>query len=173
MRCEESINPSRNRGTATNVLEFKTTHFPSPHAAALLTQAAFNALGHETRLLRAPLPEAEVDRLLKFYEGTRAEGDSFDAGVKLGMQAVLVSPHFLYRGEVQPDPDNPEAIHDIDEFALASRLSYFLWSSMPDERLHELATSGPAGFEVDEGPDLRGPLVLSDKPMAALKKNRR
>lgn len=101
------------------------------------------------RAWRRPVSEAEVNRLLEFYDGTRADGDSFDAGVKLGMQAVLVSPNFLFRGEVQPDPDNPEAIHDIDEFALASRLSYFLWSSMPDERLHDLASSGQLRANLD------------------------
>jgi hypothetical protein len=51
----------------------------------------------------------------------------------------LISPHFLFRGEIQPDPDNPKAIHPVNEFALASRLSYFLWSTMPDARLMELA----------------------------------
>jgi hypothetical protein len=55
------------------------------------------------------------------------------------MTAVLVSPHFLFRGELQPDPNNPKAVHPVDEFALASRLSYFLWSSMPDEELFTLA----------------------------------
>jgi hypothetical protein len=62
--------------------------------------------------------------------------------VTVALQAVLVSPHFLFRGELQPEPDNPKAVHPINEFALASRLSYFLWSSMPDERLFALAERG-------------------------------
>ena len=63
----------------------------------------------------------------------------FEKGLKLAMQAVLVSPHFLFRGEIQPEPDNPKSVHFINEFSLASRLSYFLWSSMPDEQLFRLA----------------------------------
>ncbi|MFM7817530.1 MAG: DUF1592 domain-containing protein, partial [Verrucomicrobiota bacterium] len=60
--------------------------------------------------------------------------------VRQAMTATLVSPHFLFRGELQPDPDNPKSVHPVDEFALASRLSYFLWSSMPDEELFALAS---------------------------------
>ena len=63
------------------------------------------------------------------------EGEKFEVSVKLALQAVLASPHFLFRGELQPEPNNPGAIHLINEHALASRLSYFLWSSMPDDEL--------------------------------------
>jgi len=91
------------------------------------------------RAFRRPVTAEEVGRLVKLYEMARADGDSFERGVKVALSAVLVSPHFLFRGEIQPDPDNPRATHPINEFALASRLSYFLWSTMPDERLFELA----------------------------------
>ena len=94
------------------------------------------------RAYRRPLSAEEVSRLLRFFEQSQAEGESFEAGVKLALEAVLVSPHFLFRGELQPDPDNPRAVHPIDEFALASRLSYFLWSTMPDEELFRLASAG-------------------------------
>jgi hypothetical protein len=70
------------------------------------------------------------------------EGESFENSVKLALEAVLVSPHFLFRGELQPRPRDPNSIHPIDEFALASRLSYFLWSSMPDDELFALAERG-------------------------------
>src|SRR6185295_8373996 len=67
---------------------------------------------------------------------------TFEKSVKIALEAVLVSPHFLFRGELQTDPGNPKSIHPIDEFALASRLSYFLWSSMPDDELFVEAGRG-------------------------------
>lgn len=94
------------------------------------------------RAYRRPVQPDELDRLLKLYALAQAEGDSFEASVKLALQAVLVSPHFLFREELQPEPDNPDSVHPISEFALASRLSYFLWSTMPDEALFHLAERG-------------------------------
>ncbi len=94
------------------------------------------------RAYRRPVSAEEVTRLLRFFEQSQAEGESFEASVKLALEAVLVSPHFLFRGELQPEPENPRAVHPIDEFALASRLSYFLWSTMPDEELFRLAGAG-------------------------------
>ena len=55
---------------------------------------------------------------------------------------MLVSPHFLFRIERDPDPDRPDKVHRISDVELASRLSYFLWSSMPDDELLELAEAG-------------------------------
>ena len=63
-------------------------------------------------------------------------------GIRLALEAMLVSPAFLYREEPQPEPDNAEKIQQIDEHSLATRLSYFLWSTMPDERLMDLADRG-------------------------------
>jgi hypothetical protein len=91
------------------------------------------------RAFRRPMEKGEIDRLMNLYTMSRKDGDSFEHGVKVALSAVLISPHFLFRGEIQPDPDNPRAIHPVNEFALASRLSHFLWSSMPDDRLFELA----------------------------------
>jgi len=91
---------------------------------------------------RRPVADEELNRILTFYENARKSGESFDQGIKRALQAVLMSPKFLYRGEVQPDPDNPEAVHEVDEFALATRLSYFLWSTTPDGELLGLAAEG-------------------------------
>ncbi|SVD21595.1 uncharacterized protein METZ01_LOCUS374449, partial [marine metagenome] len=66
----------------------------------------------------------------------------FIEAIRLPLKAVLVSPRFLFRAESQPKPDDTKAVHPLDEFALASRLSFFLWSTMPDERLFELAAKG-------------------------------
>ena len=91
------------------------------------------------RSFRRPVTTDEINRLAKFVDLAAKEGESFEKGIKLALSAVLVSPHFLFRGELQPEPDNPKAIHPINEYALASRLSYFLWSSLPDDELFQLA----------------------------------
>jgi mono/diheme cytochrome c family protein len=94
------------------------------------------------RAYRRPVQPAEVDRLLKIFQVADANKEPFERSVQLTLQAVLVSPHFLFRGELQPEPDNPKRIHPINEYALASRLSYFLWSTMPDEQLFDYASRG-------------------------------
>jgi hypothetical protein len=95
------------------------------------------------RAWRRVVEPQEIDRLLQLYTLAREEGDSFKAGVKLAMKAVLVSPHFLLLGQTRsPSHQLETAPYPLDEFALASRLSYFLWSSMPDDELLDLAEQG-------------------------------
>jgi hypothetical protein len=94
------------------------------------------------RAWRRPITAQESDRLMKLYTLADSQGESFEGSVKLALKGALVSPHFLFRGELQPDPNNPNVVHEIDEFALASRLSYFLWSSTPDDELLNLAAQG-------------------------------
>ncbi len=94
------------------------------------------------RAWRRPVATEEVDRLLALFTLADQHGEKFETAVKLALKGVLVSPHFLFRGELQPEPDNPLSVHPVNEFALASRLSYFLWSSMPDEELLDLAARG-------------------------------
>lgn len=93
------------------------------------------------RAWRRPVTPAEVERLLAFLPLARAHGEGFDAGMKLALRAVLLSPHFLYRVELDPDPASA-APHALNDHELASRLSYFLWSSMPDEALLAAADAG-------------------------------
>ncbi|MCY1082729.1 DUF1592 domain-containing protein [Archangium lansingense] len=93
------------------------------------------------RAWRRPITPAEVDRLLAFLPLARAHGDGFDAGMKLALRAVLLSPHFLYRVELDADPTSTTP-HPLNDHELASRLSYFLWSSMPDEALMATADAG-------------------------------
>jgi mono/diheme cytochrome c family protein len=95
-----------------------------------------------TRAYRRPVEGREVDRLLKFYREAMAESESFEQAIRLALQPVLVSPHFLFRIEKDPGPLNSRTVHPISEFELASRLSYFLWSSMPDAELFGLASKG-------------------------------
>jgi mono/diheme cytochrome c family protein len=91
------------------------------------------------RAWRRPPGDADVDRLMKLYALARTNGEHFSGSVKHAMKAVLVSPHFLFRGVdalAARDSDQPQP---ISEFELASRLSYFLWSTTPDEELLSLA----------------------------------
>ncbi len=90
------------------------------------------------RAFRRPATEEDVSQLMAFYERSRERGD-FEAGIRDALSAVLVSPHFIYRAE--------EGLFDseskmVSEFELASRLSFFLWSSLPDEELLTLANEG-------------------------------
>jgi len=94
------------------------------------------------RAYRRPPTRSEVDSLVRFVDLAKANGQSVDQGVQLAIQAMLVSPNFLFRIERDPDPRNPALVHEVSPFELASRVSYFLWSSMPDEELLTLAESG-------------------------------
>jgi hypothetical protein len=87
------------------------------------------------RAFRRPVSDEEMSRYLKFVTMAEKEKETFEKGIKLACQAMLVSPNFLFRGEIQPEPNNPKSVHPINDYALASRLSYFLWSSMPDDEL--------------------------------------
>ena len=100
-------------------------------------------LGRLVRLaFRRPVTEKEVRSYVRFAKNTVKEGASFEQGIQLALKAVLVSPQFLFRIERDPDPTRPSPTRPIDDFELASRLSYFLWSSMPDEELLNAAARG-------------------------------
>jgi hypothetical protein len=99
------------------------------------------------RAYRRPVPEGELGRLLKFVDLALQSGDPFERGMQLAVQAVLVSPEFLFRVELDSSPAGarrPSAPGGvpIGDFEIASRLSYFLWSSMPDDELYRLAVEG-------------------------------
>lgn len=95
-----------------------------------------------TRAFRRPATPAEVNRLVKYVALAEKEGESFERGVQLAVQAVLASPHFLFRVELDPAAVKPGSIRPLNDYELATRLSYFLWSSMPDEELFQLAAAG-------------------------------
>jgi mono/diheme cytochrome c family protein len=94
------------------------------------------------RAFRRPVGADELERLVRLVELAERNGDSFERGIQLALQAVLVSPHFLFRVEQDPGPDDPDGIRLLSEHELAVRLSYFLWSSMPDEELFRHAEAG-------------------------------
>jgi hypothetical protein len=87
------------------------------------------------RAYRRPVRDDDLRRLVGLVELAQKNGDSFETGVRLALQAVLVSPHFLFRIELDRRPNDPRTVRDLNDFELASRLSYFLWSSMPDDEL--------------------------------------
>lgn len=94
------------------------------------------------RAFRRPVLPVEVDKLMAIYSGARSRQETFDNSVSLALQAMLVSPHFLFRGVSHPSPDNPRAVQNLNHYEIASRLSYFLWSSMPDDVLFAAANNG-------------------------------
>jgi hypothetical protein len=101
------------------------------------------------RAFRRPVTDADLNPLLAFYERGRRERD-FDYGVQSAIEAMLVSPDFLFRVERGPKTAAPGAVYHLNDFELASRLSFFLWSSIPDDELLALAEKGR----------LKNPLVL-------------
>ena len=94
------------------------------------------------KAFRRPATADEVKRLLGLFELTQKNGDPFETGIQLALQGALVSPHFLFRIESDSQPNDPGASHPITDYELATRLSYFLWSSMPDDTLFDLAKQG-------------------------------
>ena len=94
------------------------------------------------RAFRRPVAEADVAPRIALVDLARKNGDSFEAGIQLALQSILTSPNFLFRVEHNVTPGAAVAVRKLNDFELASRLSYFLWSSMPDETLFRLARSG-------------------------------
>ncbi len=93
------------------------------------------------RAFRRPLLPAETEQYLRLVDTARRQGDSLEEGICLAIQAILVSPHFLFR--IERDRSlTPGAAHPVSQHELAARLSYFLWSSTPDDELLTLADRG-------------------------------
>jgi hypothetical protein len=97
------------------------------------------ALAH--RAYRRPVTEKDLARLLAAYRAGRRTGD-FDDGIQAALERVLVSPYFLLRQETDPDVAGAGVLHRISDLELASRLSFFLWSSIPDDELLRVAERG-------------------------------
>jgi len=93
------------------------------------------------RAYRRAVTDADLQAPLRFYRQGRASG-SFDEGIDMGLRAVLVSPEFLFRIEQDPKGVAPKTAYQISDVELASRLSFFLWSSIPDDELLDLAVQG-------------------------------
>ena len=91
------------------------------------------------RAYRRPVGAADIDPLLRLFAIGRADGARFEDGIEMALSGVLVSPSFLFRAPQVPDDAAPGSVHPLSDVDLASRLSFFLWSSIPDAELLDLA----------------------------------
>jgi mono/diheme cytochrome c family protein len=98
---------------------------------------------------RRPLSAGEIDRLMPFYErgagtagGAGPAGGGFENGIRTALEAILASPHFIFRMEKEPESARPGGAYRVADVDLASRLSYFLWATPPDQELLALANQG-------------------------------
>jgi hypothetical protein len=123
--------------------------FIAKPGAGVTEEAAAKAIlaRFTTRAYRRPSATDEVDSLMKVFRAAKAEGETFEQSVKLALTAVLVSPQFLFRIEIDPpaalsatDPSKP-VVYLVSDNEFVTRLSYFLWSSTPDDELLSLAAS--------------------------------
>ncbi len=112
-----------------------------------------------TRAFRRPATDAQVERLLRLYDTAAKNGQVFEECVRLGLKGVLVSPSFLFRVEPDRETKDPGGVYPLDDYEIASRLSYFMWSSMPDDALFDLAKQGK----------LRDPAVIEQQVQRMLK----
>jgi uncharacterized protein DUF1592/uncharacterized protein DUF1588/uncharacterized protein DUF1587/uncharacterized protein DUF1595/uncharacterized protein DUF1585/cytochrome c len=129
----KGVRPEIEKARAS-ILIAKPTLFTKPREAAKRVVATF-----ARRAFRRPVTSEEVERLLVMFDRGYKRGDGFIPSVRLALKAALVSPHFLVLAEPEPDQSG---VHRLGAIPLASKLSYFLWSSMPDEELLRLAESG-------------------------------
>jgi hypothetical protein len=113
------------------------------------------------RAYRRPVSETDVEMLLRFFAAGRKRG-TFDDGVESALRMILASPNFLFRGEPDPPGVAAGAVYPVGDLELASRLSFFLWSSIPDDQLLNVAAAGK----------LREPAVLERQVQRMLRDNR-
>ncbi len=93
------------------------------------------------RAYRRPVTDVDLRKPMELYQEARAQG-GFDAGIEMALSAILVNPHFLFRIEADPAGVSARTAYRLPDIQLASRLSFFLWSSIPDDELLELAERG-------------------------------
>ena len=111
-------------------------HAAGHHTAAC---ARFDLANFARLAYRRAVEPDEVDRLCRLVQSAQSDGLTFEQAMRVGLEAILVSPNFLFRIEHDPRPDDRAAVHPVNDYEMASRLSYFLWSSMPDEELLQKA----------------------------------
>jgi mono/diheme cytochrome c family protein len=114
------------------------------------------------RAFRRPVSAADMDALMQFYRGGRSEEGTFEDGIEAALQRILADVEFVYRGEPEPTALAAGGSYRVSDLALASRLSFFLWSSIPDDELITIAAQGK----------LRTPAVLEQQVRRMLKDKR-
>ena len=115
-----------------------------PRAASEEKSCATKIFSRLARLAyRRPVNSADLQGLMTFFESGRRDGGSFDAGIQFALERMLVDPDFLLRVYLEPTPSVPSArVYRLSDIELASRLAFFIWSSIPDETLLSLAEKG-------------------------------
>lgn len=141
-------------------IETKPDQLPETHRKILFCEPSadrdFKTCSREiltkfvARAFRRPASDGEIKRLVRLGQRVLDEGGTFEQAMRITLQAVLVSPKFLFRVESDEKPNDPTVVRNLQDYELASRLSYWLWSNMPDEQLFESARKG----------ELSKPLVL-------------
>ncbi|MCA9187570.1 MAG: DUF1592 domain-containing protein [Pirellulaceae bacterium] len=145
-----------------------TKDSPPDDDAARLTYAHEVLQLFATRAFRRPVEESTMDALIRIAVSEYSKPEkTFEQGIAQAITAVLASPRFLYRVEGHHPPIDGERYPRVDDFALASRLSYFLWSTMPDDELFRLAQNG----QLREQLDAQVERMVADPRSAALVEN--
>jgi cytochrome c5 len=108
---------------------------------------------------RRPATPADLEVLMEFYLTGRNDGGNFDQGIQAALQRILADPEFVYRGEAEPAAIAAGKAYRVSDLALASRLAFFLWSSVPDDELIDIASQGK----------LKDPVVLAQQVRRMLK----
>ncbi len=121
------------------------------------------------RAYRRVVTAKDTTPLMRFYDMAKADGQSAEQGIQLALEAMLVSPDFLFRIERDPNPTDASKAHKLSDVELASRLSYFLWSSMPDDELLNLAEAGK--LSAPAAVDAQVKRMLADEKSAAFAAN--
>ncbi|MDG2214438.1 MAG: DUF1592 domain-containing protein [Verrucomicrobiota bacterium] len=143
--AEQSVAvPSRGKPLSqTRLTDFQKQYFKYPITADNRRRIAEDfARAFMRRAYRREVSSEEIKNVLVLAKQAVDDGGSFEEGVRLAVQAVLVSPWFLFRWELDGAPDNPKSVRSLNEFELASRLSFFLWNSQPDDQLLKYANRG-------------------------------
>jgi hypothetical protein len=130
-------------GPAKNTPSRRAIFICQPRPAAEERACATTILSSlARRAYRRPATKADVQTLLEFFDTGRQDGGSFDSGIQFALERVLVDPDFLLRVHRDPVTQKPPATYRLSDLEVASRLSFFLWSSIPDDRLLALAERG-------------------------------
>ncbi|MBM3779115.1 MAG: DUF1592 domain-containing protein [Acidimicrobiia bacterium] len=173
--------PFEASGSAGDTVSRQRIFVCRPTSAADETACAAKILSTlARRAYRRPVTEGDVEKLMAFYRDEREGGAPFDAGIEMAVRALLVSAEFLFRVESNPGAGGVRAVstgavavqgsnYRISDLELASRLSFFLWSSIPDDELVSLAADGKLGDEATLERQVRR--MLADERSIALARN--
>ena len=153
------LGPYNPTGTGTERPSLDKIFVCTPETEGDETSCANQIIANLARnALRRPVTQTDIDEILPFYHQGRAEG-SFETGIQWVIERILVDPEFLFRIERDPENIAPDTAYPLSDLELASRLSFFLWSSIPDEELLSIAEKG----------ELRDPEVLDTQIARMLK----